>query len=103
MINKVQGYGNPLYFKGMSVEQVKRFIPKISDQLANEVSTNIGKSLPYDELCVIEKSNNIARYATRKGVTVPADEFMYRGKDNIKDKIEFLYNIVSDLFVAPLP
>lgn len=91
---------NNITFQGMSAKNVKRFIPEISNSLAEEVSKHLERELPNDVLEIINKSDNrtITHCIKNPLFKLPIGEIKCpQGIESVTEKINYLFTVANKI------
>ncbi len=100
MISNNYQTNNYVAFKGMNPANIKRFIPKISDEMANKVSKHLDNEIPCHVLEILEKNDNtrITHSIKNEFFAFPVGEIKYpAGHDTVAEKINFLCELAKKI------
>lgn len=87
-------------FQGMTAQNVKRFIPNISDSLAELISKRLERELPNDVLEIVNKSDNriITHCMKNPLFKLPIGEIKCpQGIDSVTEKINYLFTVAQKI------
>lgn len=88
----------PITFKGISQNNIQKFIPDIDDIAAKKLSKIINSLLPYDILDIVNKNDTNITHIKRTVFTdITIGKIIYSGPDNVSAKIRFLMHIVDKI------
>lgn len=97
MINGISSYNNSPTFKGMSIKSVQNFIPDISPEMAEKVSTRLNDIIPHDHLEMVLKGSKTLTHSVDldNGMRITIGEVKYKGNPEPLEKVEFLYDVAD--------
>ena len=86
---------NSISFKGISHQDLKTFLPNLSDRAINKITIALEKELPNDILCISTKpTEKIIHFKKTPLKVLQANEFEYKGSNDDVEKFTFLTRLI---------
>ena len=83
-------------FKGMSITDLKKFVPNLNDVAAQKISYQMEQMIPNDILQVSSRDENTLLHVIKTGAfKLPIGEIHYTGRETASNKLNFLYDVIN--------
>jgi hypothetical protein len=92
-------------FKGMSVSNIKRFIPQIQDSTAKSLSKIMDSQIPNDVLEVVDNTGKNIIHSKKipsLNISIPTGNIKYNGSENPNERLGFLMDIMNKIQAGEL-